>query len=95
MASGFPVIALLVIVLGLMAVTWLATPKGPQQTLIRTAVLLALSCCYLMWMVTYMAQLHPLMGMSTTSPISTSPFFIHSTLFLGHLCIYSTKANDT
>jgi hypothetical protein len=24
--------------------------------------MLALACCYLMWMVTYMAQLHPLIG---------------------------------
>ena len=30
--------------------------------LIRTSSLLALACCYLMWMVTYMAQLHPLIG---------------------------------
>ena len=29
---------------------------------IRTAVLLTLTCCYLMWAVTYMAQLHPLIG---------------------------------
>ena len=33
---------------------------GPR--LIRTGSLLALTCCYLMWMVTYMAQLHPLIG---------------------------------
>ncbi|EJD06951.1 uncharacterized protein FOMMEDRAFT_17400 [Fomitiporia mediterranea MF3/22] len=66
MASGFPVFAVLVIVLGLMAVTWLGTPKGPQQTLIRTAVLLTLSCCYLMWMVTYLVQLHPLISPKRT-----------------------------
>ncbi|KLO17155.1 hypothetical protein SCHPADRAFT_821991 [Schizopora paradoxa] len=62
MASIFPVIALLVIVLGLMAVAWLGTPKGANQTTIRTAFLLTLACCYLMWMVTYLAQLHPLIG---------------------------------
>ncbi|KAI5116652.1 hypothetical protein M0805_004914 [Coniferiporia weirii] len=62
MASAFPVLAILVIVVGLMAVAWLATPKGPQQTLVRTAVLLSLTCCYLMWMATYMAQLHPLIA---------------------------------
>ena len=32
MASTFPLYAILVIVLGLMLVTWLATPKGPNQT---------------------------------------------------------------
>ena len=40
MASGFPVVALLVIVLGLMAVSWLATPKGPQQTYVTRLVCL-------------------------------------------------------
>ena len=32
MASIFPVYAILVIVLGLIAASWLATPKGPHQT---------------------------------------------------------------
>lgn len=30
--------------------------------LIRTSILLALTCCYLMWAITYLAQLHPLIG---------------------------------
>ncbi|TFK49980.1 hypothetical protein OE88DRAFT_1736278 [Heliocybe sulcata] len=60
MSSAFPVVVILVIVLGLMAAAWFTTPKGPNQTLIRTSVLLTLSCCYLMWMITYMAQVHPL-----------------------------------
>ncbi len=77
MASIFPVIAFLVIVLGLMAVAWLGTPKGANQTfvastqeqpavvlnflshrLIRTSFMLTLACCYLIWMTTYLAQLH-------------------------------------
>ncbi|OAX43931.1 hypothetical protein K503DRAFT_610387 [Rhizopogon vinicolor AM-OR11-026] len=60
MASFFPVIFILVIVLGLMACGFLFVPKGPQQTTIRTAIMLTLASCYLMWMITYMAQLHPL-----------------------------------
>ncbi|KAK7690755.1 hypothetical protein QCA50_005854 [Cerrena zonata] len=60
MSSSLPVVFVLVIVLGLMLGAWLFTPKGPQQTLVRTSVMLALSACYLMWMVTYLAQLHPL-----------------------------------
>lgn len=83
MASGLPVLAVLALVIALMFVGWLATPKGPQQTcvitvsacrleelildalsnrLVRTGIILALTCCYLMWMVTYMAQLHPIIG---------------------------------
>ncbi|EIN05041.1 hypothetical protein PUNSTDRAFT_75311 [Punctularia strigosozonata HHB-11173 SS5] len=60
MSSVLPVWFLLVIVLGLMFVSWIFTPKGPNQTLIRTSFSLALACCYLMWMVTYLAQVHPL-----------------------------------
>ncbi|KAN0092994.1 ATPase, V0 complex, subunit e1/e2 [Tylopilus felleus] len=60
MASMFPVTSVLVVVLGLMLCGYLFVPKGPQQTTIRTSILLTLACCYLMWMLTYMAQLHPL-----------------------------------
>ncbi len=28
--------------------------------LIRTSILLTLACCYLMWTVTYLSQVHPL-----------------------------------
>ncbi|OJA19970.1 hypothetical protein AZE42_04219 [Rhizopogon vesiculosus] len=60
MASVLPVIFILVIVLGLMACGFLFVPKGPNQTTIRSAIMLTLASCYLMWMITYMAQLHPL-----------------------------------
>ncbi|KAH7104345.1 ATPase, V0 complex, subunit E1/e2 [Auriculariales sp. MPI-PUGE-AT-0066] len=67
MASAFPVFALFVIALGLMAVSWLATPKGPQQTLLRTSFLLTIACTYLMWAITYLAQLHPLVAPKFTA----------------------------
>ncbi|KAL1753183.1 ATP synthase subunit H-domain-containing protein [Schizophyllum commune] len=60
MASIFPVVFWLVIVVVLMACAALFTPKGPQQVVVRTSIMLALASCYLMWMITYMAQLHPL-----------------------------------
>ncbi|KAG1744037.1 ATP synthase subunit H-domain-containing protein [Suillus paluster] len=62
MASVFPVIFALVIVLGLMTCGFFFVPKGPQQTTIRTGIMLTFASCYLMWMITYMAQLHPLIG---------------------------------
>ncbi|EJF64543.1 ATPase, V0 complex, subunit E1/e2 [Dichomitus squalens] len=60
MSSSLPTLFVLAIVLGLMAAAWFSTPKGPNQTLIRTSILLTLTCCYLMWTVTYLAQVHPL-----------------------------------
>ena len=33
---------------------------GVSRRLIRTSILLTLACCYLMWTVTYLAQVHPL-----------------------------------
>ncbi|KAJ3761021.1 ATPase, V0 complex, subunit E1/e2, partial [Lentinula raphanica] len=60
MPSVFPVFLVLVIAVILMACAAVLTPKGPQQVLIRTSLMLAIAACYLMWMVTYLAQLHPL-----------------------------------
>ncbi|KAG1808396.1 ATP synthase subunit H-domain-containing protein [Suillus subaureus] len=67
MASVIPVIFILAIVLGLIACGYLFVPKGTHQTTIRTAIMLTLASCYLMWMVTYMAQLHPLISKSSNS----------------------------
>jgi V-type H+-transporting ATPase subunit e len=41
------------------AIDWLYS-----RSLLRTSVLLTLACCYLMWAITYLAQLHPLIGLS-------------------------------
>jgi len=60
MASVFPVVLVLFVVAGLMAVSWFSVRKGPQQTLIRTSLMLTFTCCYLMWSIAYLAQLHPL-----------------------------------
>ncbi|KAJ7067185.1 ATPase, V0 complex, subunit E1/e2 [Mycena amicta] len=61
MSTILPIFFLLAIVAGLMTCAALFTPKGPNQVVIRTAIMLALAACYLMWMVTYLAQLHPLL----------------------------------
>ncbi|KAF5359672.1 hypothetical protein D9756_003504 [Leucocoprinus leucothites] len=60
MGSIFPVFAALVATLVLMACSAIFVPKGPNQVTIRTALMLTFAATYLMWMVTYMAQLHPL-----------------------------------
>ncbi|KAI9057257.1 hypothetical protein FKP32DRAFT_1681632 [Trametes sanguinea] len=60
MSSSLPTVYVLVLAILAGGAGWFATPKGPNQTLIRTSILLTLACCYLMWMVTYLAQVHPL-----------------------------------
>ncbi|KAJ7261736.1 ATPase, V0 complex, subunit E1/e2 [Mycena haematopus] len=62
MATILPVFFILAIVVALMTCAAVFTPKGPQQVVIRTAVMLSLASCYLLWMVTYLAQLHPLLA---------------------------------
>ncbi|KAF9018126.1 hypothetical protein BDZ89DRAFT_960473 [Hymenopellis radicata] len=60
MASILPIFLVLVVVAALMTASALFVPKGPDQVVIRTGLMIALAACYLMWMVTYLAQLHPL-----------------------------------
>jgi V-type H+-transporting ATPase subunit e len=88
MSTTLPTLFVLALVLGLMAATWVFTPKGPNQTcvrspsapglvvahatpgrLVRSSVLLTLTCCYLMWMVTYLAQVNPLIGEKRVFPL--------------------------
>ncbi|KAJ7364331.1 ATPase, V0 complex, subunit E1/e2, partial [Mycena albidolilacea] len=61
MASVLPILFILAITVALMTCAAVFTPKGPQQVVIRTAIMLSLASCYLFWMVTYLAQLHPLL----------------------------------
>ncbi|PVF95934.1 hypothetical protein CPB86DRAFT_763071 [Serendipita vermifera] len=60
--GGFLVILVFAGIAGLSFASWFAAPKGPQQTLIRTMLILSLWCCFIMWSITYMAQLHPLIA---------------------------------
>ncbi|KAG7562387.1 hypothetical protein FFLO_02167 [Filobasidium floriforme] len=60
--SGFLVFIMAIVALGAGLLGWNLTPKGMNQTMIRSSILLTLTCCYLMWAITYMAQLHPLMA---------------------------------
>ncbi|KAF8655066.1 hypothetical protein AX16_003267 [Volvariella volvacea WC 439] len=62
MSGLFPIFFIFVIVAALMTTAALFIPKGPHQVLLRTMIMLSLACCYLMWMVTYLAQLHPLIA---------------------------------
>ncbi|KAF6836232.1 ATP synthase subunit H [Colletotrichum musicola] len=60
MAQGYSVFVGLVIVVAMGAGAWFLSPKGENQIIWRSSLLLALACCYLMWAITFLAQLNPL-----------------------------------
>ncbi|KAA1112599.1 H(+)-transporting V0 sector ATPase subunit e [Puccinia graminis f. sp. tritici] len=39
-------------------------PKEMTKIVIRTAVIATITCCYLMWAIVYLAQLHPLIRLN-------------------------------
>ncbi|KAJ2784165.1 H(+)-transporting V0 sector ATPase subunit e [Coemansia javaensis] len=49
-----------ILVCGLCAGALFTFKSMADPTLWRTCAILSLSCCYLMWAVTYLAQLHPI-----------------------------------
>ncbi|PWW73502.1 hypothetical protein C7212DRAFT_219912, partial [Tuber magnatum] len=50
----------LFVVVALSAVVWVFAPKGENQTIWRSSLILTFAACYIMWAITFMAQLHPL-----------------------------------
>ncbi|ODV93168.1 hypothetical protein PACTADRAFT_18675 [Pachysolen tannophilus NRRL Y-2460] len=57
--SGWTVVAALILIVIVSVVFWIFAPKQ-NQTVWRSSVILTLSMCYLMWAITYLCQLHPL-----------------------------------
>ncbi|KAI9227351.1 MAG: ATPase, V0 complex, subunit E1/e2 [Piptocephalis tieghemiana] len=60
--SLFPVFLLGLICLGLCLLAYMFSPKGRDQTLWRSSLILTFICLYSMWAVTYMAQMNPLIA---------------------------------
>lgn len=59
--SGVAVIVGFVVVAILLTLAWTLAPK--QNTAVwRSTVILTLAMCYLMWAITYLCQLHPLVA---------------------------------
>ncbi|KAF8446554.1 ATPase, V0 complex, subunit E1/e2, partial [Kalaharituber pfeilii] len=52
----------LVVVSILCVLSYLFAPKGENQTIWRSSLILAFSAMYLMWAITLLAQLHPLVA---------------------------------
>ncbi|KAL7664108.1 Amino acid permease/ SLC12A domain-containing protein [[Candida] zeylanoides] len=56
--SGYTVILIFLATVALSVLAWIFAPKE-NRTVWRSSVILGLSMCYLMWAITYLAQLHP------------------------------------
>ncbi|KAL2114336.1 hypothetical protein VUR80DRAFT_8851 [Thermomyces stellatus] len=59
----FLIFFVLAVVAAASAGIYIAVPRlFPKETQLvwRSSMIMALACCYLMWAVTYLAQLHPL-----------------------------------
>ncbi|WVQ79986.1 V-type proton ATPase subunit E [Cryptococcus sp. DSM 104549] len=65
--SFFHIVVVALVVAAAGAIGWFALPKGKNQTLFRTSLLLTLTCCYLMWAITYLCQLHPIITPKRTN----------------------------
>jgi V-type H+-transporting ATPase subunit e len=60
MASGYSIFIGLAIIVALCVASWFFAPKGENQVLWRSSLILSIVSCYLMWAITFLAQLHPL-----------------------------------
>ncbi|QUC16721.1 uncharacterized protein UV8b_00962 [Ustilaginoidea virens] len=60
MAQGYDVFIGLAIIVALCVASWFFAPKGENQVLWRSCLILSIVSCYLMWAITFLAQLHPL-----------------------------------
>ncbi|KAF2423485.1 hypothetical protein EJ08DRAFT_447959 [Tothia fuscella] len=67
MANGWSLIIGLIVVVIFCGVSWFASPKGENQTVWRSSLILSAWAMFLMWAITFMAQWHPLI-----SPIHNS-----------------------
>ncbi|KAJ4363079.1 H(+)-transporting V0 sector ATPase subunit e [Neocucurbitaria cava] len=62
MANGWaPIIGLVVVVIFCIA-AWVLAPKGENQTVWRSTLVLSAAAMYIMWAITFLAQLHPLIS---------------------------------
>ncbi|KAL5371600.1 hypothetical protein PMIN06_000769 [Paraphaeosphaeria minitans] len=60
MANGWAPFIGLVVVAIFCGAAWFLSPKGEEQTIWRSTLILSASAMYIMWAITFLAQLHPL-----------------------------------
>ncbi|KAL2206638.1 V-type proton ATPase subunit E [Sarocladium strictum] len=60
MAQGYSIFIGLAVIVAMCVASWFFSPKGENQVLWRSSLILAIVSCYLLWAITFLAQLHPL-----------------------------------
>ncbi|CZT19295.1 probable VMA9 Subunit e of the Vo (membrane) sector of the vacuolar H+-ATPase, essential for vacuolar acidification [Ramularia collo-cygni] len=60
MANGWSLLISILVVVGVQLLAWFFSPKGENQTVWRSTVILSAAACWLMWAITFLAQWHPL-----------------------------------
>ncbi|KAI0142785.1 ATPase, V0 complex, subunit E1/e2 [Xylariaceae sp. FL1272] len=60
MANGYSILWGLIVTGAACLAAWFLAPKGENQTTWRSSLIIAFTACYLMWAITFLAQLHPL-----------------------------------
>jgi len=60
MANGASVFIGLAVIVAFSAAVWFLAPKGENQIVWRSTLIMSAVACYLMWAITLLAQLHPL-----------------------------------
>ncbi|KAI5807847.1 ATPase, V0 complex, subunit E1/e2 [Peziza echinospora] len=60
MANGWTIFFGLALVIIASVLAYVFAPKGENQTIWRSSLILAFSAMYIMWALTLLAQLHPL-----------------------------------
>ncbi|PHH60052.1 hypothetical protein CDD82_2355 [Ophiocordyceps australis] len=60
MAKGYSIFVGLVVVAILCLASWFLAPKGENRVLWRSSLILSIVSCFLMWAITFLAQLNPL-----------------------------------
>ncbi|KAJ5510066.1 ATPase, V0 complex, subunit E [Penicillium expansum] len=62
MANGWSLVIGLIIIIAFSTAAWFLSPKGDNQTLFRSTLILTFVSCYLMWAIVFLSQWHPLIA---------------------------------
>ncbi|CAO1603471.1 H(+)-transporting V0 sector ATPase subunit e [Xanthoria calcicola] len=75
MANGASLIIGLIFIVVISILAYFFSPKGENQTIWRSTLILSFASCYIMWAIVFLAQWHPLIKPANAN---LRPQFVHS-----------------